>query len=730
MAQGDVHSIRAFTTELRRKKPRQSVIDEFRVTELPGHKPLGTFEIRKSRENKSKNTRIAPDLCICEDCLRELLNPRDRRYFYPFINCTNCGPRYTIVRDVPYDRKFTTMRGFAMCESCAAEYEDPLDRRFHAQPNACFTCGPRIELYSAARELILRGADGEKSRELIEKCAGLLRSGHILAVKGIGGFHLACDARNQETVSRLRSLKYREQRPFALMVKDVRQARMIVRVGAAEKKRLLAEDRPIVVLRKKHKKTVAPSVSPDNGFLGIMLPYAPLHFLLFTFIDFPLVMTSGNLSDEPIAHTNQDAFTRLGKLCDYFLVGNRDIHIRCDDTVTRVRQGKEYILRRSRGIVPNPVLLNENFHTPILALGAEQKNTICLAKHNKAFLSHHIGDLKNAETYASFLQAVRHLGEILDIRPQAVAHDLHPQYLSTQAALQPPETLGLPPELPRIGVQHHHAHVAACMAEHNLRGPVIGVALDGTGYGSDGTVWGGEVLTADLTGFTRSASIMPFALPGADKVISQPWRTALSLLYRVYGDAAASYAARLWPELDEKALAVVLFQLEGAKAKIMTSSCGRLFDAVSALAGVCGEANYEGQPAVELEQAIEKDSLSGYTLDISRTAEYFELDWRELVAMVTADRLRGKSRADMAVRFHRGLVTALTGLCILVSEQSGIRRVVLSGGCFMNMYLLSGLTGALRKKGMEVYTHHRVPCNDGGIALGQAVIANQRVKEK
>ncbi len=730
LAQGDEAAIREFVDSLRKEKPPQAVIDELRVYTLAPGRRLRSFTIKKSRALAAKNTRIAPDLCLCPDCLRELFDPQNRRYFYPFINCTNCGPRYTIVRDVPYDRKYTTMHGFTMCERCKAEYEDPHNRRFHAQPNACYTCGPVLELCTAGGKPLLCGSDAGQSRGLIRRSAELLEQGALMAVKGIGGFHLACDARSAESVRRLRSLKIREARPFALMAKDPSQARTLALINPEEERRLSAADRPIVLLPKNPDHPLAGEVSPRNAFFGVMLPYAPLHYLLFAYIDFPLVMTSGNLSDEPIAHTNDDAFARLGKLCDYFLTGNRDIHIRCDDSVTRMWRGAEYPLRRSRGTAPNPVLLGKPFAVPLLAVGAEQKNTICLAKNNKAFLSHHIGDLKNAETYLSFSQAVRHLMNILDVRPQAVAYDLHPQYLSTRTVLDPHGDLEFLGGLPRFGIQHHHAHIAACMAEHDLRGPVLGVALDGTGYGTDGTIWGGEVLIADLAQACRAARLLPFGLPGADKAILQPWRTGLSLLYSVYGEEAAAYAPRLWPGLAREKLTVVLFQLGRKRGYTLTSSCGRLFDAVSALAGVCTEACYEGEPAVELEQAIENDSPTGYTFNIVRTGQVFDLDWRALVTRVTEDRLRGAALGVIACRFHNGLVGALRDVCLALSGETTIKQVVLSGGCFMNMFLLSRLTAELEGRGLTVYTHNRVPCNDGGIALGQAVIADTRLKEK
>ncbi len=730
LAQADPASLERFLAELKHKIPPQAVIDEFTVTERGNEQRFKRFEIQQSRENANKNTRIAPDLCLCGDCLNEMLDPDNRRFFYSFINCTNCGPRYTIVRDVPYDRKYTTMANFTMCEQCQAEYNDPGNRRFHAQPNACYRCGPQLELYSAGGKLLIRGLEQAASRELITQAAELLRAGSIMAVKGIGGFHFACDARNADSVKTLRSLKYREQRPFALMVKDLAHARRIGPITLQEEQRLQSADRPIVLIKKALSHDIAEAAAPGNGYFGIMLPYAPLHFLLFEFIDFPLIMTSGNISEEPIAHTNYDAFARLSKLCDYFLVGNRDIHIRCDDSVIRIWKGGEYVLRRSRGLVPNPVLHKSGFEKPLLAVGAEQKNTICLAKKNKAFLSHHIGDLKNAETYASFIQAINHLQGVLDVRPQAVAYDPHPQYLSTQCVHDPPPELAQLNGLPLIAVQHHHAHIASCMAEHNLTEKVIGVVLDGSGLGSDNTIWGGELLVADLAQSKKVGGLVPFLLPGGDKVIAQPWRTALSLLFQVFAEKTYQFLPATWKDITEDELSVVLFQISRRKQSPTSSSCGRLFDAVSALAGVCIKACYEGQPAIELEQVIENDSFSLYILDISETGGSYFLSWYSLVEQVIEDCRAGVKPGIIAYRFHMGLADALSRLCALISEETGIKKVVLSGGCFMNMFLLSALDRNLRERGLKVYTHSLIPCNDGGIALGQAVVANQLLKEK
>jgi hydrogenase maturation protein HypF len=729
MAQASRDKIKEFINDLYEKKPGQAIIDELKVKEKSGEQRFTSFEIEQSVKKKSKNTRIAPDLCLCPDCREEMLNPQDRRYFYPFINCTNCGPRYTIVQDVPYDRKYTSMAEFKMCRECEQEYHDPTNRRFHAQPNACFACGPQLELLTAGHKSLIRGLNSDTSRELFQETAEFLNKGMILAIKGLGGFHLACDARNADAVNKLRSLKYREERPFALMAKNIESARKFCKISMPEEKRLQAVDRPIVLLEKASQHGIAEQVAPANRYFGIMLPYAPVHFLLFYFIDFPLVMTSGNLSDEPIAHTNFDALNRLSTLCDYFLIGNRDIHIRCDDSVIRVWRGSDYMLRRSRGITPHPLLFKTSFCRQILGVGGEQKNTVCLGKNNKAFLSHHIGDLKNAETYTSFIQAIGHLTRILDVFPQVLAYDLHPQYLSTQFVNNPPPELQHLRNLPSIGVQHHHAHLASCMAEHNLTQQVIGVVLDGSGLGNDGSIWGGEVLIADLKEAKRAGKLAPFLLPGGDKVIAQPWRTALSLLYQIYGRQVKKHLPPAWESISREELEVVFFQVAEQKHSPLTSSCGRLFDAVSALTGVCLKACYEGQPAVELEQAIEKKSTNEYSFEVYKKNNMYLFSWHRLIEQLLNDCRDGAGKGALASGFHKALVRALNQVVCLLAGETGIRSVVLSGGCFMNMYLLSELSSILEQEDLRVYTHRLVPCNDGGLALGQVVVADQLLKE-
>ncbi len=580
---------------------------------------------------KSRSTLISPDVCTCEDCLREFSNPEDRRYRYPFINCTNCGPRYTIIKDIPYDRDKTTMAQFPMCPSCLSEYEDPMNRRFHAQPNACWECGPRVWLESPDGSRLAEKDDA--MREAIR----FLDQGAILAVKGLGGFHLAVHALDEQAVSRLRSRKIREEKPFAVMFANLDAVRRHCRVGAGEEALLLSLHRPIVLLERLQRSAgppIAPGVAPGNRFLGAFLPYTPLHYLLFA--DSPydaLIMTSGNQSDEPIVMANESARRLLGSIADFFLLHDRDIYLRCDDSVTRVFREKPYPIRRARGYVPVPVFLAESM-PPVLGVGAELKNTICLVRNNEAFLSQHIGDLENLETLQSFELIVSHFKRILETEPQAIVHDLHPDYLSTQWALRQEG-------LPLLAVQHHHAHIASVMAERRLSGPVLGLALDGTGYGSDGTIWGGEILRVDGDRFDRLGHFRHVPLPGGDKAIKEPWRTAVSYLWSLDPQNAERTFADVLGRWQSKNVKIVLAMLDRSLNSPLTSSCGRLFDAVSALAGVRDVVTYEGQAAIELEQAIEPEEGS-YTGDIARDEAGWIVDPFPMIREVVEDVRRGQ----------------------------------------------------------------------------------------
>ncbi len=672
------------------------------------------FEIRTSRAGEERLALISPDVCICADCLAELFDPRDRRYRYPFINCTNCGPRYTIITDIPYDRAATTMSRFPMCPACEREYDDPRNRRFHAQPNACWQCGPQVSLHDP-------GGGRIDCEDPIREAIALLQQGLILAVKGLGGFHLAVDAADDRAVRRLRRRKHREEKPLAVMVRDLEAARALVHIDAEEAGALLSRRRPIVLLRKRRSHGLSPRVAPRNRDLGVMLPYTPLHYLLMEGAFRALVMTSGNMTEEPITIDNRAAFRHLGEIADCFLVHDRDIHLRSDDSVVRVAGGKVRPIRRSRGFVPVPVFLSRELSElpAVLAVGAELKNTVCLTKDNRAFLSQHVGDMENLETFDFFRLTVAHLQQILEIDPQVVGHDLHPDYLSTRYAREE-ETL------PVVAVQHHHAHIVSCLAENGKAGPVIGLALDGTGYGTDGRVWGGEVLLCDLVSFKRLAHLAPAPLPGGDAAARFPWRMALAYLHREYGEALGDLPLPFVSRLPEEA-GVIRQMIRRGVNTLPTSSCGRLFDAVAALVGLRGKNAYEGQAAIELEMCRQRSgSAEGYPWGIRRENDPWILETAGIVRGVVEDLGRGAGRGWISARFHRTLIQLFGGACSRAREETGIQEVALSGGCFQNMTLLAGMTQSLEDAGFTVYSHRLVPTNDGCISLGQAVCAGLR----
>src|SRR5208283_3059993 len=586
--QGPPLAVDDFLAHLPAEAPPLARITDITVREIPCNGE-SEFRIVTTHRGEPVSTLISPDVAVCADCLREMFDPADRRYRYPFINCTNCGPRFTIVRNIPYDRPFTSMAAFTMCPTCRAEYEDPLNRRFHAQPNACWKCGPQVELWDSEGKRI-------EAADPIAETVVRLQLGDVVAIKGLGGFHLACDATNAEAVRTLRERKRRIEKPFAIMVPDLGAAEQFCEVDDAARQLLLSPQRPIVLLRRREQTLIADDVAPFNRYLGVFLPYTPLHHLLCADGRFTaLVMTSANLSEEPICITNDEAVRRLRGVADCFLVHNRDILLRCDDSVIRVSGGRPRQLRRSRGFVPVPVFLSEDGPS-VLAVGGELKNTICLTNGRHAFLSQHIGDLENAESYSFFEEAIEHLQRILEITPLAIAYDLHPNYFSTRWALAQSE-------LPQIGVQHHHAHIASCMAENHLEGRVIGFALDGTGYGTDGRIWGAEVLLADYSSFERAAHLAYVPLPGGEAAIREPWRMALSYLVHHFGSdfvCGLPFVAGV----PQQKLNVLFRMMEQGINSPLTSSCGRLFDAVGALAGIRREVNYEAQAAIELEMAI------------------------------------------------------------------------------------------------------------------------------
>jgi hydrogenase maturation protein HypF len=667
-------------------------------------------------------------VAICDDCLRELFDPSDRRFHYPFINCINCGPRYTIVRDIPYDRARTSMAVFPMCADCQGEYDDPLNRRFHAQPNACWKCGPQVELWDAVGAGLVPARSWAPTRgaptDPIAEAAARLQAGYVVAVKGLGGFHLAVDATNPAAVSRLREGKRRVEKPFAIMAPSFEAVRNLCELDGASRALLESPERPIVLLRKKSPSLIAELVAPFNHEYGVFLPYTPLHHLLFAAGRFQaLVMTSGNISEEPIAIENPEAVARLRGIADFFLVHNRDILLRCDDSVVRVTGEQPRQLRRSRGYVPVPVFLNQDL-PPILAVGGELKNTVCLTKGRHAFLSQHIGDLENLESYGFFETTISRFKRILEVEPQLLAYDLHPDYFSTRWALGQSS-------IKRMGVQHHHAHIASCMAENHLDGKVIGIALDGTGYGTDGAVWGGEVLLATYADFQRAAHLDYVPMPGGAAAIAEPWRMAVSYLHKHFGEALWDLEIPFVRELDRRQVAVLVRMLERGVNSPLTSSCGRLFDAVSALAGVRKRVNYEAQAAIEFEAAIAGEGEgAGYPFEIRPEGSGWIIDTRPLFAAVVNDLKCGVPVGIISRRFHEGFVDVLARVARLIHAKTGLDNICLSGGSFQNVFLLEHLKRRLEAEGLNVFTHSEVPCGDGGLSLGQALVAAYRSRQK
>jgi hydrogenase maturation protein HypF len=677
--------------------------------------PETGFQIVSSRLDAPPTALISRDVSVCNDCLREMMSPRDRRFRYPFINCTNCGPRFTIIQDIPYDRARTSMSSFTMCPACQAEYDDPSNRRFHAQPNACWDCGPQLQLLSA---------DGVNLdvAEPIREAARLLEQDRILAVKGLGGFHLACNACSEAAVHSLRERKRRVEKPFAVMFRRIEDVDRFCHVDNAAKKLLLSIERPIVLLPRKPDTGLAGSIAPRNRFLGVFLPYTPLHHLLFASGKFEaLVMTSANLSEEPIAIDNHEAVHRLHNIADAFLVHNRDILRRCDDSVVRFACGGTQMLRRSRGFVPVPVPL-EKESQPILATGGELKNTVCIIRGSEAFLSQHIGDLENLESYNFFGEALQHLQRVLEVHPKVIAYDLHPDYFSTKWAL---DQQGVQ----LIGVQHHHAHIASCMAENHLDGKVIGIALDGTGYGTDGAVWGGEALLADYSDFERAAHFEYVPLPGGAAAIHEPWRVALSYLVKHYVKDLGSLDLPFLQRIDERRRNVIQQMIDRQVHSPRSSSCGRLFDAVAALVGIRSTGNYEAQAAIELEMAAYDSTDSGaYPFDLIPDGSFWQIGTLSLFQSMLRDLRRQVPVPDISRRFHTGLAALFVGLAEKIREQSSLNRVCLSGGCFNNVLLLQLMLDGLRANSFEVYFHSEVPTGDGGLSLGQALVAAHRLQ--
>jgi len=766
--EGSWEALDGFERALRQEPPPLARIDSIVSDEIEPRNET-TFTIAHSQASAERNALISPDTATCVDCLHEVSDPQDRRFRYPFTNCTNCGPRFTIVQDVPYDREKTTMRVFPMCPACQKEYNDPLNRRFHAQPNACPVCGPYVRLLEKQFRRDGGGVDdgrGPRARSIgslqwspmvgatdtIHTAAQYLARGAILAIKGLGGYHLACDALHVEAVQRLRQQKHREAKPFALMVPDLETARQLCSVSDAEAKLLQSHRRPIVLLEQLDVETqeisvrIAPGVAPAYNSLGIMLPYTPLHYLLLQSFaalrgsDHPavLVMTSGNRSDEPIAYQDEDARERLAPIADGVLIHNRNIHMRCDDSVVRVTNVGEQLFRRSRGYAPEPIPLAFDLPMPMLACGGHLKNTFCLGKGQQAFVSHHIGDLENLETLTSFQEGIEHFQRLFDIYPQAVAYDLHPEYLATKYALDT--------DIPqKIGVQHHHAHIASVLAEHGLQGPVIGVAADGTGYGTDGAVWGCEIMSADLRGFERLAHLAYVPLPGGEQAVRQPWRMAATYLASTYGDDFLDLDIPFIHKLDRSKWRTLAQMAARGLNSPSTSSLGRLFDAVAALVGLpegagvepyAGTLLYEGQAAIELEIAAFQASSAGdtrkniypFTLKMRDSTETL-LNVTPMFRAIVSDIREGIPISSIASCFHRSIAALLATTCAGVRARTGLNIVALSGGVFQNRLLLEQLVTRLEEMAFQVYINRRVPPNDGGISLGQIAVAAAQLEQ-
>jgi hydrogenase maturation protein HypF len=709
--EGESDSIEEFCRDLTKNPPPLATITDFSV-QPDSFRSLDSFDIVESTCGAERHTLISPDVCICRDCLHELFDPEDRRYRYPFINCTNCGPRYTIIEDIPYDRPKTSMKHFPMCPSCLREYHDPENRRFHAQPNACPACGPHITLYRKTGQLLTESF-------ALESTVRLLKDGAVVAIKGLGGFHLAADAENDDAVLRLRQRKRREQKPLALMALDTDRVARFAKISPEEHRLLTSPQRPIVLLEKQADHTIAPSVSPSNQFFGVMLPYTPLHYLLLSGNTLTaLVMTSANLSEEPIVIDNAEAFSRLSGIADYLLVHDRDIYLRSDDSIVRQVVGNTRFIRRSRGYVPAPVFLKKNAPS-VLGCGAEIKNTVCLIKKDQAFLSQHIGDMENLATFEFFEMTVNHLKRILNIVPEVIACDLHPDYLSTRWALNL--------EKPVIRVQHHFAHIASCLAENRQEGPVIGISLDGTGFGEDGCIWGGEVLVADTRRYRRAAHLEYAPMPGGAAAIKAPWRMAASYLYHVFGDDFFNLELPLFRHADREKMTVIVQMIRKSVNAPLTSSLGRLFDGVSAILGIRGEVGFEGQAAMELEMMAAKGVEERYP--VSWTGGQTRIVLLEpIIREIVSDSLKGIPVHIISARFHNTVIRLFCELCLDLRKETGIQSVALSGGAFQNGILLDGMIRTLRAHRFSIISHRLVPSNDGGISLGQAVVAASRIE--
>ncbi|MFH1775747.1 MAG: carbamoyltransferase HypF [Chloroflexota bacterium] len=709
--EGKAGDLARFLADLKETPPPQAHIGAITVTEKPSAGYRG-FEIRPSLAHPDEYQLISPDLATCPACRKEIFDESDRRYRYPFTNCTNCGPRFTIIRDIPYDRPLTTMRRFKMCPACQAEYDDPLDRRFHAQPNACPVCGPSLELADVGGNVI-------PCSDVIARASELLRQGNIVAVRGLGGFLLACDATDEGALRRLKERKRRPDKPLAVMMATLAEVREHCRVSPEEAGLLTSPQCPIVLLQWKPTSSVTPEVAAKLKYLGVMLPYTPLHHLLLADTGRPLVMTSGNLSEEPIAKDNDEAVRRLAGIADYFLLHNRDIYSRYDDSVVVVEGGQTRILRRARGYAPHPV------HLPgkgkrVLACGAELKGTFCLSRDDHAFISQHIGDMENLQTLEHFENTTGLYQQLFRIEPEIMACDMHPDYLSTKWA----KGVSQRDNLPLVPVQHHHAHAVSCLADNGVEGPVIGVSLDGTGYGTDGHIWGGEFLVADYLKFQRRGHLEYLPLPGGDAATKKPYRIAIAYLYALLGEEGLKRELPCYNGVGETELGLITRQIDRGINTPLTSSCGRLFDAVSALVGVRGQINYEAQAAIEMEMlGYEADTEDVYPFAITMEDGVRIIRVKDLFGAIIADVAGGVPAAVISAKFHNTVARMVRQMCARLAEETGIATVALSGGVCQNRLLMRKVIPALEAEGLTPLVHSQVPCNDGGISLGQAVIA-------
>ncbi len=717
--EGDAGVVAELVARLEPEAPPLAAVESVQTTELAVTGERG-FRIVASRDGGAGAAPVSTDVATCEACLTELFDPADRRHRYPFLNCTECGPRFTIVREVPYDRSRTTMASFEMCAACRAEYEDPADRRFHAEPNACPACGPRARLLDPGGEPL----PVEPGSDPVAAAAALLAEGAIVAVKGVGGYHLACRAADERAVAELRARKRREAKPFALLAADLTAARELAELGAAEERLLAGRERPIVLAPRRPVAPVAASLAPGCANLGLMLPDSPLHHLLARDAGEPLVMTSGNVAEEPIAYEDADALERLGPIADAFLAHDRRIETRAEDSVLRALSAERpapLMLRRSRGYVPSSLALAPATPPPLLACGAELKSTFCLAAGGRAWVGPHQGDLRDYESLVAFRQGVAHFERLLSFAPELLAHDLHPDYLSTRYAL---ERDGVE----TVAVQHHHAHLAACLAEHGVAGRAVGAIYDGAGLGPDGTVWGGEILVGDAASYARAGMLRPVPLPGGDAAAREPWRMACAWLVAAREGDAPPLPSTLAAEVAVAEWEAVAALARGGPAAPPTSSAGRLFDAVAALAGLRARSLYEGQAAMELEAAASPDERGAYRFDRAEEdgpdgKPRLVLDPREAIRAIAADLAAGTAPGDVSARFHNGLAVATAAALAATAEASGLDTAVLSGGAFQNRLLLERTAERLRAAGLCVLVPERLPPNDGGVSYGQAAVA-------